>query len=144
VFLNYRKSERSPKIMKLVRASCYHMYRLCASIEKILSKLGCRMPKTQTSLVCYHINHMWRCLGFSHLTSQLALNLLNCCTQPLQVIARHPDKFRDFRTSFGFFCNLETLFPQVVHHVIITKCSIFHVNNWIWPQYTSNVMNTIF
>jgi hypothetical protein len=49
--------------------------------------------------VCYHIDHMWRCIGFRHQTWKLARNLLNCCTQPLHVIARRPDKFRDFRTS---------------------------------------------
>jgi hypothetical protein len=49
VFLNYRKSVRSPKITKLIGVSCYHMYRLCATIEKISSKLRHLMPKTQTS-----------------------------------------------------------------------------------------------
>jgi hypothetical protein len=50
LFLNYIKSGRSPKITKLVGASCYHMYSMCARIEKISRKFGRRVPKTHTSL----------------------------------------------------------------------------------------------
>jgi hypothetical protein len=117
VFLNYRKSERSSNITKLVGTSCYHMYRLCARIEKISSKLGRRMPITQTSLcvitLCYHIDHMWRCLGFKHLASQLTRNLLSCCTQPLHVITWLQDKFHNFRTSFGFYIIYKYLFRKL-------------------------------
>jgi hypothetical protein len=30
--------------------------------------------------ICYHIDHIWRCIDFRHLTSQLARNLLNFVT----------------------------------------------------------------
>jgi hypothetical protein len=38
--------------------------------------VGCLKPKHFQ--VCYHIDHMWRCIGFRHQTSQLARNLFNC------------------------------------------------------------------
>jgi hypothetical protein len=63
--------------------------------------VGCLEPRHLH--VYYRIDHMWRCLGFRHPTSQLARNLLNCCTQPLHVITWLHDKFRGFRTSFGFY-----------------------------------------
>jgi hypothetical protein len=49
--------------------------------------------------------------------------------------------FSDF---VQIFCNLETLFPQVVRHVTTTRCSTFHMSSWIKPQYNSNIMNIIF
>ena len=47
--------------------------------------------------------NLWRCLGFRQPTSQLARNFLNFLPGPSHVITRHIDKFRDFRTSFGFY-----------------------------------------
>ena len=48
-------------------------------------------------------DHMWRCLAFRHLPSQLASNFLNFLPRPPHAITRHLDKFRDFWTSFGFY-----------------------------------------
>jgi hypothetical protein len=49
--------------------------------------------------------------------------------------------FSDFVQTF---CNLETLFPQVVHHVTVTRCSTFHMRSWIRSQCTPNIMYIIF
>ena len=42
-------------------------------------------------------------LNFRHRTSQLARKPLNFLSQPLHVMTRHLDKFRDFRTLFAFY-----------------------------------------
>ena len=60
------------------------------------------------------LDHMWRCLGFRHRTSQLARKLLNFLPQPLHAMTRHLDKFRDFRTSFAFYIIKKHFFNKLV------------------------------
>jgi hypothetical protein len=72
-------------------------------IEKVLSKLQRQMPKTLTSPLAITCDHMWRCLSFRYLRSQLARNFLNFLPRPPHATTRHINKFRDFQTSFGFY-----------------------------------------
>jgi hypothetical protein len=75
--------------------------------------------------VCYRMDHMWRCLGFRHHTSQLAQNLLTSCTQPLHVITRWSRQVSCFSDFVRIFCNLEfrTTFP--------VSCSSCHDNKML-------------
>ena len=61
------------------------------------------MSKSQTSPHVIIFDHMWTCVGFRHLVSQLARNLINFLPQPSHAITRRVAKFRDFLTSFGIY-----------------------------------------
>jgi hypothetical protein len=123
VFLNYRKSERSSKITKLVGELCYHMYGLCARIEKISSKLRRLMPKTQTSpgVLSYwsHVE-MYRFEAQDIATCSKSSQLLHTTSTCDSTTARQVSWFSDF---VRIFCNLETLFP--------ISCSACHDNKML-------------
>jgi hypothetical protein len=109
VVLNYKKPGRSPKITKLVDELCYHMYRLCARLEKILSKLRRLMPTTHTSPgVLSHGSHV-DMSGFqaSHITTcSKSSQLLHTTSTCDNTMSRQVLYFSDF---VRIFCNLETL-----------------------------------
>jgi hypothetical protein len=144
VFLYYKKSGRSRKITKLVGELCYHMYRLCARLGKISSKLRRLMPTTHTSPgVLSHGSHV-EMSGFqaSHIsTCSKSYQLLHTTSTCDNIMSRQVSCFSDF---VRIFCNSEPLFSYVVSHVMTTRCSTFHVSWWIRSQYTPNIMNIIF
>jgi hypothetical protein len=109
--LQKKRSGRSPKITKLVGELCYHMYRLCARLEKILSKLRRLMPTTHTSpgvlshgshveMSGFQASHIATCLKFSQL-----LHTTSTCDN---MMSRQVSCFSD---SVRIFCNSEPLFP---------------------------------
>ena len=73
-----------------------------------------RMFRASCDVRCIKPRHrnLWRCLGFTHRTSQLARNILNFLPQPTHAITWHLDKFRDFRTSYGLYIILKHFFGK--------------------------------
>ena len=76
--------------------------------------IKCKRSPKITKLVEVSCDHIWRCLGFRHRTSQLARKLLNFLPQPLHAMTRHLNKFHDFRTSFAFYIIKKLFFNKFV------------------------------
>ena len=88
--------------------------------------------------------HMWRCLGFRHPTSQLTRSLLNFLPQPTHAITWHLAKFRDFRTSYGFYIILKHFSGKSVVMLREQDAWKFDASSWIETQHAPINMNNIF
>jgi hypothetical protein len=89
-------------------------------------------------------NHMWRCLGFGYLTTQLARDFLNFFTTAStcdENITRQVSSISDF---VWILYNFKTLFAHVSRQVTTPTWSSFHARSQIGPQHTLNIINTIF